>query len=251
MEPFEIRRLLERIAGIHLGVDIGQKSDHTAITVVAVGERATQQMYLDFRDHKLHAMPESTYTVQEMERLPLGTAFKDVAARLVDLVGGLWAWENDVRKQGMITPYEPQLTWDLWVDATGLGLPVVETIRDALNVSPKTARCHVHPTVFTHGDRFVRGGYEQRGDVLGKAYLVSRLVNLIEQRRLILRKSAPDLDAMMEELRTYETHIEPDANDKYGAFAVGAHDDMVTALGLACVEEPGYYSVQPGPTIWR
>jgi hypothetical protein len=31
--------------------------------------------------------------------------------------------------------------------------------------------------------------------------------------------------------------VSEDANDRYGAFKVGSHDDLVTALGLA-VQEP-------------
>jgi hypothetical protein len=40
-----------------------------------------------------------------------------------------------------------------------------------------------------------------------------------------------------QELMDYEIRVDQDANDRYGAFAVGSHDDLVTALGLA-VQEP-------------
>ena len=32
--------------------------------------------------------------------------------------------------------------------------------------------------------------------------------------------------------------VEEDANDSYGAFRVGSHDELVTALGLAIQCEP-------------
>ena len=38
---------------------------------------------------------------------------------------------------------------------------------------------------------------------------------------------------MARELEDYEIRVTEDANDRYGAFKVGAHDDLVTALGLA------------------
>ena len=38
---------------------------------------------------------------------------------------------------------------------------------------------------------------------------------------------------MADELLDYEIRVDTDANDKYGAFKVGTHDDLVTALGLA------------------
>ena len=38
---------------------------------------------------------------------------------------------------------------------------------------------------------------------------------------------------MSGELLNYELRVDEDANDKYGAFRVGTHDDLVAALGLA------------------
>jgi hypothetical protein len=254
MEPHELRQQLEQVKAVHFGLDIGQKSDYSAVVVVQVGERPGPQMHRDWRDGKVRPVPESVYTVRHLARLPLGTPFSAVATEVVNLVGGVWAWEAELRKEGMILPNEPQLTRDLWMDVTGMGLPVLELVKNALLVSSKTDRCLVHPVVFTHGDRFTRGGYEANGgpygDVLGKAYLVNRLQVLFEQRRLTLPKNNPQIDAMVEELKNYEIRIDENANDKYGAFAVGAHDDLVTALGLACVEDPGYYTMHAGPRIW-
>ena len=44
---------------------------------------------------------------------------------------------------------------------------------------------------------------------------------------------------MGKELLDYEIRVTEDANDHYGAFRVGAHDDLVTALGLATQEDRG------------
>lgn len=40
---------------------------------------------------------------------------------------------------------------------------------------------------------------------------------------------------MLEELKVYEIRIDTDGHDSYGAFRVGRHDDLVTALGLSCL----------------
>lgn len=40
------------------------------------------------------------------------------------------------------------------------------------------------------------------------------------------------------ELRAYELRVDDNANDRYGAFRVGTHDDLVTALGLAVQVDP-------------
>jgi hypothetical protein len=42
---------------------------------------------------------------------------------------------------------------------------------------------------------------------------------------------------LAEELLNYEIRVEENANDRYGAFRVGTHDDLVTALGLAVQED--------------
>ncbi len=36
----------------------------------------------------------------------------------------------------------------------------------------------------------------------------------------------------------YEIRVSEDANGRYGAFRVGSHDDLVTALGLAVLVDP-------------
>jgi hypothetical protein len=37
--------------------------------------------------------------------------------------------------------------------------------------------------------------------------------------------------------------VSEDGDDRYGAFRVGSHDDLVTALGLAVQLEPGRFRV--------
>ena len=43
---------------------------------------------------------------------------------------------------------------------------------------------------------------------------------------------------LIDELLDYEIRVDENANDKYGAFRVAKHDDLVTALGLAVQVEP-------------
>lgn len=248
LDPTQIRGLLERVRAIHIGIDLGQQQDFSAVAVVEVGERATARSYT--LNGRSFSVPESTYRVQEMQRLDLGTSYVEVAAHVADLVGKLWDWERGMRERGEIAPYNPQISWDIWADATGVGRPVMDMLREALRSSPKTDRAHLHPTVFTYGDRFNRGAYEGDGNVLGKAYLVSRLQVLFQEKRLKLPPKHQVAAAMARELKDYEIRVDENANDKYGAFKVGTHDDLVTALGLACIEDPGFYSVSEGPRLW-
>jgi hypothetical protein len=41
------------------------------------------------------------------------------------------------------------------------------------------------------------------------------------------------VDSLARDLLAYQVRVDPDANDRYGAFRVGRYDDLITALGLA------------------
>jgi hypothetical protein len=94
--------------------------------------------------------------------------------------------------------------------------------------------CTIRAVYFTHGDRLTRC---EDGLSLGKAYLVSRMQALIQTRRIELPRTR-EAEELAEELLDYEIRVDEDANDKYGAFKVGTHDDLVTALGLAMLKDP-------------
>ena len=56
----------------------------------------------------------------------------------------------------------------------------------------------------------------------------------------------------------FEIRVDENANDRYGAFKVGMHDDLVTAIGLATqVDDVGpplvspISFVKPGGSVWR
>jgi hypothetical protein len=106
-------------------------------------------------------------------------------------------------------------------------------MRQALRGMP----CWIVAASFTHGDRHTRDGTTAS---LGKAFLVSRLQALLQTGRIDLPKTT---EAQAKELQDYEIKIDQDANDQYGAFKVGTHDDPVTALGLWVIEEPRTISV--------
>ncbi len=66
---------------------------------------------------------------------------------------------------------------------------------------------------------------------IGEAFLVSRLQSLLQTGRLHLPQS--DEAQVLAELHDHELRVDENANEKYGAFKVGTHDDLVTALGHA------------------
>jgi hypothetical protein len=188
---------------VTIGVDIGQRVDPTAIAVVETDER-------DAGGERTVAH----HVVRHLERLPLGTAYPRVVERVVAVAAGV------VKRTGE----RPAV----YVDATGVGTPVLDLLREA------GIEANVIAVFFTHGDRRT----EESGQVtLGKAYLVSRLQALLQTGRLHLPQTR-EAEQTGKELLDYEIRVDEDANDKYGAFRVGTHDDLVTALGLAVQVDP-------------
>lgn len=192
-------------SALSIGVDMGQKVDPTAIVVAEATRQATRNT-------------PTVYTVRDIGRLPLNTSYPDVAAKVANVVAGVLE-----RKSGRLR---------LLVDATGVGGPVVDLLREALRDKPYT----LVACTFTFGDRYMRD--EQAGTAsVGKAYLVSKLQALLQTGRLKLPVTA-ESEALARELQDYEIRVDQNANDKYGAFKVGTHDDLVTALGLAVLDDP-------------
>ena len=209
-----------------IGVDIGQQVDPTAIAVAEVSP--------DERP---------TFTVRFLERLPLRTPYPDVAKRVAAVAANAAAQvyqpANGYTVRGHFIG-RPAQTADLTIltDVTGVGRPVHEIIERELEAADlyRVGAYDVRliPATFTHGDRvaWAEGG----GKSVGKAYLVSRLQALLHTDRIKL-PGTREAEALAKELLDYEIRIDQDANEKYGAFRVGTHDDLVTALGLACLED--------------
>jgi hypothetical protein len=184
---------------VRIGCDLGQKTDPTAIVVIEIEKRA------DLKEH---------FVARHVERMPLGTPYPAVVDRLVVI-----HWK-------LVADHEQA---PIWVDATGLGAPVVDLLREA--------RLPVTPVYLTGTDKAVREGSELH---LGKAVLVSRLQVLLQSGQIHLPKTA-EAQALIDELLSYEIRVTDAGHAQFGAFKTGAHDDLVTALGLA-VWQPPYVS---------
>ena len=110
----------------YVGLDLGQKHDHTAIAVV---ER--EEIVGTRRDPVTWELDKRTvYAVRYLERMPLGMSYLDVVGRVARLV----------RNIRMTNPCE------LVVDETGVGAPIVDMLR--------RAKTRVQPVA---GDDYGRG----------------------------------------------------------------------------------------------
>jgi hypothetical protein len=173
-----------------------------------------------------------------METMPLGTEYWKVRDRIKELkeqVEDIVRAANMRNRAGWLEP-EDEAELVLYVDATGVGQPVVDMLAEA------GVRCI--GVYFTHGDKrveIVEEGLPLRRVHLGKGFMVSRLQALLQTGRIHLPKT-PVAKELARELLDYEIKVSDNANEKMGAFRVGSHDDLVTALGLSTNKPPNMLS---------
>jgi hypothetical protein len=168
---------------------------------------------------------ETRFVARRIFRLPLGTPYPMVARRIADLVATL----HDHRRRDIHAAGGPVLALDI----TGLGRPVVDLVREELEVRRLEAR--LSGVTFTHGQKLM-GQIGDREVTCGKAFLVNRLQTLFQSDRIDLPQSSESL-AMREELLNFDIKVDPDGDAKFGAFKTGTHDDLVTAIGLATLAD--------------
>jgi hypothetical protein len=147
---------------------------------------------------------------REIGRLPLGTRHTVGAYKIVEALHNLRV-------------ADPTGSIRFLLDVTGVGEGVADLIEGYVPNTVKMTRCW-----FTSAERLDSSGREWR---VGKPWMVSRLTSLLETGRVRL-PDTPQSQALVEELRDFEYRVTPSANLVAEA-RVGAHDDLVTALGLA------------------
>jgi hypothetical protein len=169
-----------------MGVDLGQTSDYTAITI------------LEKRENKV-------YDIRYLERVR-NTPYTTIVMRLNHLVKRL--------------PARPYMA----VDATGVGRPVVDMIRDA-NL-PAT----VYAITLTGGDSVIRDGMELH---VPKRDVASAIAVLLQTGRLRIARGLKESETLLRELLNFRVRISLAGHDSYGAWREQEHDDLVLAVGLA------------------
>jgi hypothetical protein len=208
--------------------------DHTAIAVVGLDEayleasrvqeaaydgllRAYKNSHFDEVDLRLlereteerfGSLPEPTYEVRYLERLPLGTPYPEVARRVLRLMR-----TPPLRDNAMLA-----------VDGTGVGRGVVDELK-AHSLSFKTV-------VITAGHKESRDGDTYR---VPKKDLIARPQVLLQEgnRRLKIAPFLPEAGTLVEELLNFRHKITDEGNDTYGPWRQGQHDDLLLALCLA------------------
>ncbi len=188
-----------------VGLDLGQAADFTALAVL-------QQTFGP--DPFSPGDTVSFYGVRHLERLPLGTPYTATAGRPSVL--------SCVEKIVSAPPLAGSAT--LAVDQTGVGRPVVDIFRQAgLPVA-------LRPVTITGGTAVSEN---EDGWHVPKKELVSTLQVLLQGRRLQIVRRLKEADALMREMVNFKVKITAAANETFGAWREGQHDDLVLAVALA------------------
>lgn len=251
---------------IQIGADIGKVTDPTALSIAEVVRVETGRFrsckrvpaHMDEKTGQFvparDAEPvlRTRWIVRQIGRLALGTDYPEVAVKIVDM---LLSDKFERRKIRML------------IDTTGVGqaifdmvkLEIYEAIHGIVRVQEgsdkqdavaairpprnltsgqkeQLKRVSLQPISFIHGQK-----YDRKHGTLGKDFLVSKMQARLQYGDVDI-PDTPEAKATCEELKVYETRINDKGNAQHGAFQTGKHDDLATALGLSCLEDP--YALQ-------
>lgn len=198
-----------------IAADVGKRMDQTAIAIV-------QRVRPEPPHTDTSKWPttwkvpgrESLFHVRELGRMRLGTRYTDQAYELAKTA-------HDVRC------FDPEGSLAFLLDATGVGEGIADLLNRYLPSSVRLQKCW-----FTASERVERVRGELR---VGKPFMISRLTSLIETGRVKFGDIPQRLD-LVEELQSFEYRITASGNYTADAKS-GAHDDLITCLGLATLIE--------------
>ena len=201
-----------------VGVDLGRQRDHSAIAVVERVERVVHGEHPKLRG----------ILVRYVERLPLGTSYVEVVARVREIA----------------TDYFIRTKCTVVVDATGVGEPVVDMLRQA------RLGCEIVAVTITGGDRENDAGSTGQAPrcSVPKKDLIGGLQALLEKREMRIAADIPEVGALVKELIDMRVVAREGGRVQIGAEGPGEHDDLVIALALAVwkATKPVRYMNGPG-----
>jgi hypothetical protein len=212
----------------YLGLDLGQRKDYTALAIVecpvwvnakwGVGRALPDGWQLPRDYHPLarrqlrsleykHGAPSKpVLLVSDLRRFPLGTPYPEIVERVAHLLAQPPLNEGSV----------------LLIDCTGVGQPVVDQFRQA-GLRPQAV-------TITAGREVTRDGDDLH---VPKRDLITATQVALQQDRLKIAEQLPESAALVRELLEFKVKITSAANDTYGAWREGTHDDLVLALAMA------------------
>lgn len=178
----------------YIGLDLGQRSDHSAVVIL---ERA--RTFTGRFDHVNYTRETVTRLyVRHAERFPLHFPYLSIPGAIRDTFHKL----NPTAYEASPTPKT------IVVDATGVGAPIVEILNRA------KLPAGIIPITITSGEK-------PNGNNIPRAALLSNLRILFETGLLLLSPGVPHHTHLFKELSTVSTQTR------------ARHDDLAFALALA------------------
>jgi len=178
-----------------VGLDLGMMQDFTALSMLERVLKRTPDRYV------------SEYNLVHLERFPLGTQYPEIVKHVAVMF-------QDSRLQN---------DGALIVDATGVGIPVVQMlIGEGLFPIPVT---------ITGGSETVEVG---NGFHVPKRHLVSALVVLFQSGRLKIAQALKEGPTLVNELQSFQYKLDKrTGHDTYESVREEVHDDLVMSVALA------------------
>jgi hypothetical protein len=185
-----------------VGLDLGKAQDFTALAVLS-------RPVLTGHEPKTHRQP--AYDVPHLQRFPLGTPYPEIVDRVMALLRS-----------------PPLRGCMLVVDQTGVGGPVVDMLTDAMQGRVTCSFCGI---TITSGHAVTTDSNGQFR--VPKKELIASVQVLLQTRRMRILRTLPEAAVLVRELENYRVKITEAANETFGAWREGQHDDLVLAVALA------------------
>jgi len=191
----------------YVGLDLGKRLDYSAIGVV---ERPEPEVRFDYV-YWMHRQyrERDGLVVRFLERIQLGTPYTEVVSRVVKVIEQLKATAK----------------CQLVVDATGVGMPVVDMLRAA---GPD---CELTPVLITSGSEqhLTKGVWH-----VPKVDLLAGVQAALEKGELRIARGMRHTNTLVQEFMDVRVKVRGSGAMRLGADGFGQHDDLVLAVALAC-----------------
>jgi hypothetical protein len=199
-DPFEtaLRIETEHI----LGLDLGQSSDPSALTVT---RKRTPVHERPFHGSSRLVRGPSKYAVVWIDRFDLGTPYPEVVKRVAAV------------QRAPETGNDPALV----VDATGIGAPVVDRFKEE-GLRPVEI-------VFTSGQDVSRDGRTYK---VPKKDLATTVQTLLQNSQLAIAEGLEQAGLLVREMKHFRVKIAPSGHARFEHATEAESDDVL--LSLAC-----------------
>ncbi|MGJ4996218.1 hypothetical protein ACQR0Z_17450 [Bradyrhizobium sp. HKCCYLS3077] len=188
-----------------VGVDLGQSTDPTAITVMNHRVVPLDDWERNEKTRTSRQKRAVYFDVRRLERLKLNMSYPAQIQHVADLLARL----------NMLNPH-------LVIDETGVGRPVGDMF-DAAGLYPSRITITAGLEATQHGGRSWH---------VPKGLLISNLEAHAHSGELRVAAAAKDAAALKDELKDFQRKISEAGRTTYAA-RVGAHDDLVLSVAIA------------------